>query len=97
VNGEAIYGARQWNIPSEGDVRFTAKGEHVYAIFLKWQGERLRIRSLRAAEGSAVTMLGVPGDLKWRRENEGMSIDYPLHLSRPSRCAYAWAFKIRPA
>ena len=97
VNGEAIYGARPWNIPSEGDIRFTAKGEHVYAIFLKWQGERFRIRSLRAAEGSAVTMLGVPGDLKWRRENEGMSIDYPLHLSRPSRCAYAWAFKIRPA
>ncbi|MCE5249435.1 alpha-L-fucosidase [bacterium] len=95
VNGEAIYGTRVWNTTEEGDIRFTAKGEYVYAIFLKWQGEKFLIRSVRAAAGSEITMLGIPGNLAWNQDENGLTIEFPLSKSRPSECAYAWAFKIR--
>ncbi|MGD1104773.1 MAG: alpha-L-fucosidase, partial [Terriglobia bacterium] len=70
VNGEAIYDTRPWSAFNDGDdVRFTRTkdGRHVYAISLKWPGESLTLRSLRAREGSRVTMLGVNTALKWRQ------------------------------
>jgi len=96
VNGEAIYGTRTWKVQEEGDIRFTRKGDTVYAIFMKWQGERFRIRSLRAEPGSKITMLGIPGDLKWTQDAEGLTIEYPLSKSRPTECAYAWAIRVKP-
>jgi len=96
VNGEAIYGTRPWRTGSDGDVRFTVKDGWVYAIFLAWQGERFRIPSVTPEEGSPVTMLGVPGELVWRRENGDIVVEYPAHRPLPTECAWAWAFKIRP-
>jgi alpha-L-fucosidase len=95
INGEAIYGTRICKIPQEGDIRFTRRGEFTYAIFLKWPGERIIIRSLRAVEGSKITMLGVPGDIAWNQNSDALTLEYPLSKSRPTECAYAWAFKIR--
>ncbi|MFC1606773.1 alpha-L-fucosidase [Candidatus Latescibacterota bacterium] len=95
VNGEGIYGTRPWETTDEKDIRFTAKDDYVYAIFLKWQEERFRIKSLTAVEGSPVTMLGAPGELQWHQDGEGLVIDYPQYKSRPAKCSYAWAFKIR--
>jgi alpha-L-fucosidase len=95
VNGEALYGTRPWKITDEDTTLFTAKGDYVYAIFLEWQGEKFHIGSVRPVEGSPVTMLGVPGSLKWYRDGDGITIEYPSYKSRPSKCAYAWAFKIR--
>jgi alpha-L-fucosidase len=97
LNGEAVYGSRPWRIQSEEDIRFTMNKDYVYAIFLKWPGERLRIKSLRAAEGTEVTMLGIPGSLEWRREDEGISVEFPLSRSRPTECAHAWVMKVRSA
>ena len=95
VNGEAIYGTRPWSITEEGDIRFTAKGDYVYAVFLKWQGEKFNIHSVRPVQGSVVTMLGVQGELEWQSSGDGMTIEYPLYKSRPAHCSYAWVFKIR--
>ena len=89
INGEAIYGTRSWNVTVEGDIRFTTKGDYVYAVFLKWQGEKFRITSVRPVQGSAVTMLGVPGGLEWQSGENGMTIEYPVHKSRPAHCSYA--------
>jgi alpha-L-fucosidase len=41
VNGEAIYGSRPWDKYKEGDVRFTRKGNVLYAIALEWLEEEL--------------------------------------------------------
>jgi alpha-L-fucosidase len=96
VNGDAVYGTRIWNVQHEGDVYFTNKGEHVFAIFLKWQGEEFRLKSVRPVENSKITMLGVPGDLKWRWDSaNGLTISYPKEKARPTQCSYAWAFKIK--
>ncbi|MFN8258970.1 MAG: alpha-L-fucosidase [Bacteroidales bacterium] len=96
VNGEAIYGTSPWNIQNEGDVYYTAKGDYVYAIFLRWQGSEFILKSLKPVEGSKITMLGVAGELNWTWDNEkGLNITYPNQKSRPTKCSYAWVFKIR--
>jgi alpha-L-fucosidase len=101
VNGEAIYATR----PREGsswkegpDVRFTRSkdGKYVYAISLRWPGRELRLGTVRAAEGSAIRMLGYPEALAWRQNLDCLTINIPEQLqteaNRPSRQAYA--FKI---
>ncbi len=96
VNGEAIYGTSAWKVQQEGDACFTARGDHVYALFLKWQGDTFTIKSVKPVAGSAITMLGVPGELKWTwDETTGLTVFYPRQKARPSSCGYAWAFKIR--
>jgi alpha-L-fucosidase len=96
VNGEAIYGTRIWTTQQESDARFTSKGDYVYAIFLKWQGEEFKLKSLKPVKGSKISMLGVEGDLKWDWDaTNGLTIHYPRQKERPSSCSYAWAFKIK--
>jgi alpha-L-fucosidase len=95
TNGEAIYGTRFWKVQVEGDACYTSKGDNVYAIFLKWQGDEFRIKSVKPLAGSKITMLGVPGELKWNwDEANGLTIKYPKQKGRPTSCSYAWAFKI---
>ena len=96
VNDEAIYGTRYWSTQREGDARFTSKGDHVFAIFLRWQGEEFKLKSVKPVAGSKITMLGVPGDFEWTwNEANGLSIKYPRQKERPTSCSYAWAFKIK--
>ena len=96
VNGEAIYGTRVWKTQVEGDARFTSKGDYAYAIFLKWQGDQFKTKSVKPVEGSKITMLGVPGDLAWTwDETSGLTITYPKQKARPTSCSYAWSFKIK--
>jgi len=96
VNGDAIYGTRVWKTQVEGDARFTSKGDYAYAIFLKWQGDQFKTKSVKPVEGSKITMLGVPGDLAWTwDETSGLTITYPKQKARPTSCSYAWSFKIK--
>lgn len=96
VNGEAIYGTRYWTTQQENDARFTSKGDYVYAIFLKWQGEEFKLKAVKPVAGSAITMLGIPGELKWTwDESNGLVIKYPRQKARPSSSGYAWSFKIK--
>ena len=98
VNGEAIYKTRPWNIFKEDeDLRFTRSkdGKYVYAIVLKWPGEALTIRSLRAVEGSEISMLGLKPGLRWRQNKEGLVIQIPRSIEKHKPCDQAYAFKIR--
>lgn len=96
TNGEAIYGTSYWKVQQEGDACFTSKGDHVYAIFLKWQGDEFNLKSVKPVEGSKITMLGVQGELQWKwDEANGLTITYPKQKSRPTSCSYAWTFKIK--
>jgi alpha-L-fucosidase len=96
VNGEAIYGTRYWSSQREGDARFTSQGDHVFAIFLKWQGEAFKLKSVKPVADSKITMLGVPGDFEWTwNEADGLVIKYPRQKGRPTSCSYAWSFKIK--
>jgi alpha-L-fucosidase len=100
VNGEAIYGTRPWAKHKEGEsIRFTRNkdGRCVYAISLGWPGKALRLKSLRARDGSEVHLLGVSQPLKWRNDPvEGLTIELPDELQAEERrpCKQAYAFRI---
>jgi alpha-L-fucosidase len=78
------------------DIRFTVKGDNLYAICLGWPGEEITIESLgtRAAllagEIKTITMLGVDEELEWKHEEKGLTIKTPGR----KRCKHAYAFKI---
>ena len=83
---------------SAEDIRFTRKGNELYAIVLDWpDGGKLTIKTLYEGEKIAsggiasVEMLGAPGDLEWSRDATG------LHINLPSEkpCKYAHSFRIR--
>jgi alpha-L-fucosidase len=77
------------------DIRFTAKGDTLYAIALAWPEDgKLSIKSLAAGseltkrEIRTVQMLGSKAPVKWTRNAEGLiaklpnekSGDYPIAL-----------------
>ncbi len=96
TNSEAIYGTHPFTVQEEGDACFTARGDYVYAVFLKWQGAEFHLKSLKPLPGSEITMLGVPGSLQWSwDESAGLTIRYPEEKARPTACSYAWAFRIK--
>ena len=95
VNGEAIYGTRIHSKQADENIRFTARDGWVYAIFLTWPGDMFRLQGVRAAQGSQITMLGIPGNLDWRQEGETLTVNFPVHRSRPTHIAHAWTLKIR--
>jgi alpha-L-fucosidase len=79
------------------DLRFTTKGEALYAIGLGWPTDgKILIKSL--AEGSAnyprqirkVELLGATGELKWSRGTHGLEIQVP----DVAPCKYAFSFRI---
>jgi alpha-L-fucosidase len=80
------------------DVRFTAKGATLYAIALEWPVDgKLAIQSLgRSApdfkeEIIEVELLGFPGKLDWKREENALMIRLPSE--KP--CDFAYSFRIR--
>ena len=102
VNGEAIYDTRPRDVGlwHEGDhVRFTRSKDDrfVYAITDEWPGDGLTLGTVRAREGSAVTMLGTTEPLEWTQGSGGLSVRLPASLQDPARrpCRIAWVFRIR--
>jgi len=81
------------------DIRFTSKGDTLYAIALAWPEKgKLTIKSLAAGtpdtkrEIKSVQLLGSKAALKWTRSAQGLVIELPAQ--KP--CDYAFVFKISP-
>ena len=79
------------------DIRFTTKGDTLFAIALGWPSDgRIVVKSL--AENSAsysrqirkVELLGAKSELKWARTAQGLEIQ----LSDEPPCKYAFSFRI---
>ena len=69
VNGEAIYGTRPWVKFGEDGVRFTRKGDVLYAILFDWPAKPLSIdfaRELQAGDIVDVMLLGDKSEVAWR-------------------------------
>jgi alpha-L-fucosidase len=103
VNGAGIYSTREraGELWSEGaDLRFTRTKDNktVYAFTLKWPGDKLLLRSVRPAKGSAIRMLGMSEPLKWSVSGDAVEVQLPPGMQDESRrpCHFAWAFQIRP-
>jgi alpha-L-fucosidase len=80
------------------DLRFTTKGDTLYALVLEWPASRaVLVKSLAATspQGAgrkirAVTLLGSPGQLTWSQDNAGLRVQLPA--SAP--CEHAVTLKI---
>jgi alpha-L-fucosidase len=90
INGEAIYGSTYWENYRDGDVRFTRKGNILYAIALEWPETELRLTSLAGKSVDKVEMLGLEQAVQWKQTGDALVIQPPSR--RP--CRYAYTFKI---
>ncbi len=110
TNGEAIYGTSPWRVfqdeapgdrsaraPQAGavDIRFTAKGNSIYAICLNWPDKEVRVRALRrgGVSGKTITgasMLGSKDRVKWRQTDDALVLSVP----REKPCRYAFVYRI---
>jgi alpha-L-fucosidase len=78
------------------DIRFTTKGNALYAIILAWPGEQATIHSLAQSaphaqgEITEVTLLGHNGKLEWSHHKDGLTVRTPAQ--KP--CDHAYALKI---
>ncbi len=79
------------------DIRFTMKGNCLYAICLGWPGETATIKPLgnsspvKAETIEQIQMLGSPESLAWSQNDNGLQIKTPSQ--RP--CNHAYTFRIR--
>jgi alpha-L-fucosidase len=75
------------------DIRFTTKGDVLYAFALGWPAKGLTVRALGTAAGrvSEVRLLGHSGRIEWAQDASGLRISVP---ERPP-CNHAVAFAIR--
>jgi len=66
-----------------GDVRFTRKGDILYAIMLEWPGREITINSLKGLKINKLTMLGSDEKIKWQQEKEGLRVSLPSNSISP--------------
>lgn len=76
------------------DIRFTTKGDTLYAIALQWpENGKLTVRSLAKngnLEIDSVSLLGHRGLLKWNQHADGLHVDLP----EKQPCEYAYSLRI---
>jgi len=108
VNGEGIYATRPWYLYGEGktvmphktiespftfrDIRYTTKGEYLYAFVLDWPGRRtvemqfLAPANHRIGKIKSVELLGHKGEVKWEHHADGLRVNFPQ--KKPCDSAY---------
>jgi len=96
TNGEAIYGTRRWRVPAEagGRVRYTARGDTVYAIALDHPGPELVLAMPHAGPGTAVALLGHPAPLRWRAEGGRLRVEVPPVDPDGPALRHAYVFRL---
>jgi alpha-L-fucosidase len=99
VNKEVLYGSTPApfsdagvNVWKTGTIRFTTKGDYLYAIELKAAAAGEVIPGLRLKPGAHVRMLGDATDLPWHQEGGRVVIE---RMPDKLPCSYAWSFRIR--
>ncbi len=96
--GAKAYGALPNYLP--GDIRFTTKGDALYAIVLAWPEDgKLEIKSLGSnsryypGEIARIGLIGSEPNLQWSRNEDGVTVKLP---QKPP-CDFAYVFKINPS
>jgi alpha-L-fucosidase len=78
---------------SAQDIRFTTKGEALYALALGWPDDRrLIVRSLATPAGKVgkVSLLGYQGQLSWEQTDAGLAVTLP----EKKPCEHVFALEI---
>ena len=107
VNQECIYGTSAWKVFGEGpsfenkkekagmNIRFTAKGNSLYAICLDWPEREVVVKAfgktgVAGQKVAGVSMLGVKDEIKWSQSDEGLTLSVP----KDKPCKHAYVYKI---
>jgi alpha-L-fucosidase len=98
--GSASFNENKVRPYTAEDIRFTTKGDTLYAVALGWPASgKLTIKSLAAnaphfqTKIGAMELLGSGAKLQWTRDENGLTISLPAE--KP--CDHAFVFKIKPA
>jgi alpha-L-fucosidase len=75
---------------------FTAKSGSVYAMLPRWPGREFLVKEIAVTPATTVRMLGVAGELQWKREGQGIRIVLPEGLST-APASDAWTLQITHA
>ena len=95
INGDAIYGTTSWDdAPEVEDVRFTTKGDTVYAICLKWPGATLTLPNVVGALGVQAALLGYDGVLETVVDAGTVRVQLPCIPVDRIPCDHAWVFRL---
>jgi alpha-L-fucosidase len=66
-----------------GDIRFTRKGNILYAILLEWPGKEITINSLKGLNIRKLSMLGSDENIQWVQKDDGLVVSLPLNPVSP--------------
>lgn len=66
-----------------GDIRFTRKGNVLYAILLEWPDRAITINSLKGLKIKKLSMLGSDQIIQWKQENDGLRVLLPSNPVSP--------------
>ncbi len=97
TNGEGVFGTRPWVRASAGaapEVRFTRRGDSLYAFFLDPpKTAQVTIPGVAAAQGTRIRVLGASADCRWEQKGKDVALD----LGQSPRGPYALGLRITPA
>ncbi|XP_044527269.1 tissue alpha-L-fucosidase [Gracilinanus agilis] len=99
INGEGIYASKPWRVQMENTttrIWFTTKQSAVYVFFADWpQAGVLQLTSPVSTNMTMVTMLGIPGFLKWSEDSVDRSfLIYLPKLSPDIADMKIWTLKL---
>ena len=100
TNGDAIFDTQPWVVADSKtgggvDVRFTQKGDSLYAILLGTpDGVQCEVRGITCAEGTTVHLLGQTTALSWQPTDGGIAVTLPGAL--PASPAHTLQFTPQP-
>lgn len=94
VNSEAIHDTEPIAPYCEGQIRYTSRGDTVYAAWVANEGEtapptEITIQGCCPPEGAPVRLLGTAEPLSWSFTDSGARITMPDRLP----CQHAWVLK----
>ena len=94
INGEAIYGTRPMEVAQVRNVRYTRKGDSIYAIIPLEKGERLTDKVLIPIDREIceVVCLGYERSLCFERTDVGILAVLPEEVTRQEH--YALSFRL---
>jgi alpha-L-fucosidase len=99
AEGSAEFNESKRKYLTAEDVRFTTKGNTLYAFVMGWPEYRAVIRplatdtALRVGKIENVELLGFSGKLEWSQDDTGLKVTVPTQ--KP--CDYAVVFKVTGA
>ena len=75
-------------------VRYTTKGDSLYAICLGWPDKDLVLEDTNPKQEAGITMLGYDGAIRWHMQGRDLHITVPRLSVGELPCLYAWTFRI---